>query len=464
MDQTQNAATTPRPLDVFAIVCNPRTGAVLLRETSAGLTLPAWQEVEEQLWEGMDWVNRRVSEITGRGVAALRCLQRDWDRTDGARRSIYLLEALGTGWQPEHGWSWFGRDIVSDPRFATIAGREILADWFDRDRGRPNAPWYRPGWYESTSGWIVKTLETLGIATLAPVEQVKSWSRSAVMRVETDAGLVYFKAVPEALSHEFTVSEAVRRIAPERVPALLAHDPANHRALIEQIPGGPLSATTSIETWEDAYRRYAQLQRRLIEETPGLLAAGVPDHRLPVIGARIDDLLGDDELLMTGRGGGLTREQAERLSSSAGLLSEALAELAESEFPASLDHGDFWPGNIYVDDGRPVYFDWSDATVTHPFLSLIMTVEEVSAGLTNIERAGERVRDAYLEAWTAEISIERARHLFDLAMLVAPLHQALLYRTRILPALDSRWELERMAPMFLRWLVDVELPRQARLE
>ncbi len=48
--------------------------------------------------------------------------------------------------------------------------------------------------------------------------------------------------------------------------------------------------------------------------------------------------------------------------------------------------------------------------------------------------------------------LEELREVFDDAMLIAPLHLAMMYRSVYLPAMEFIDELDRMAPHFLRWL------------
>ena len=41
-----------------------------------------------------------------------------------------------------------------------------------------------------------------------------------------------------------------------------------------------------------------------------------------------------------------------------------------SGLPPALEHGDLWASNVYVGAGEPAFIDWSDASLSHPFLSL----------------------------------------------------------------------------------------------
>ena len=74
---------------------------------------------------------------------------------------------------------------------------------------------------------------------------------------------------------------------------------------------------------------------------------------------------------------------------------------------ASLQHDDLHDANIFVPyDGVGPYrvFDWGDASVAHPFTTLLVTLRVVAYRLELAGGAPEllRLRDAYLEPWTGE--------------------------------------------------------------
>ena len=69
----------------------------------------------------------------------------------------------------------------------------------------------------------------------------------------------------------------------------------------------------------------------------------------------------------------------------------------------SLQHDDLHDANVFVADGRHRFFDWGDASVAHPFLSLLvpLRVAADALGVPNGDRVLLRLRDAYLEPWSA---------------------------------------------------------------
>jgi hypothetical protein len=75
------------------------------------------------------------------------------------------------------------------------------------------------------------------------------------------------------------------------------------------------------------------------------------------------------------------------------------AELASAGIEDTLDHADLHDGQLFHPaPGRFTFFDWGDATVSHPFCSLRIPAERAC------DRYGPqvlpRLLDAYLEPWT----------------------------------------------------------------
>ena len=104
-------------------------------------------------------------------------------------------------------------------------------------------------------------------------------------------------------------------------------------------------------------------------------------------------------------------------------------ELASGEWPLSIVHGDLHSGNAVVQaDGSILIFDWDDAVLSHPFMS----IEPLLVGAWHLDTNGgpgpwgyvvgtpsqAAVRDAYLDAlpWGTRAERERA---FDVAMCLA---------------------------------------------
>lgn len=106
------------------------------------------------------------------------------------------------------------------------------------------------------------------------------------------------------------------------------------------------------------------------------------------------------------------------------------AGLAASPVPASLDHSDLHDYQVFVTDGRYTFFDWGDASIGHPFTSLLVILRAAAArhGLAAGPAALGRLRDAYLEPWTAERPAPELRHDARLAIRLGAISRALSWQ------------------------------------
>ncbi|MEZ4520229.1 MAG: aminoglycoside phosphotransferase family protein [Thermomicrobiales bacterium] len=239
---------------------------------------------------------------------------------------------------------------------------------------------------------------------------------------------------------------------PELMPDVIAIDPSSGMMLTGEFHGRPLSETDDLACWRRAYASLGHVQRQLSGSIEDLREVGVPVRDLDSLRIQIPALLRDRRRMRIGMDRGITEREAGRLLAAEPRLIEVCSRLASGPIPLSLDHGDFWPGNIYSGPDRVTLFDWSDATITHPFFSLVMARDEIEAALNSVPGAGQLVVAAYLAGWTGYASFTELEAIFEDAMLVAPLHQAAMYRTTYLPAMEFVEELDRMTPHFLRWL------------
>ena len=90
-----------------------------------------------------------------------------------------------------------------------------------------------------------------------------------------------------------------------------------------------------------------------------------------------------------------------RLVPHAAALCEQLASVGIAE---TIQHDDLHDNNVLTRDGKYVVFDWGDSCVSHPFLTMSVTLEGVIAwGVDDVENSADLqpFRDAYLEPFTA---------------------------------------------------------------
>jgi aminoglycoside phosphotransferase (APT) family kinase protein len=82
-------------------------------------------------------------------------------------------------------------------------------------------------------------------------------------------------------------------------------------------------------------------------------------------------------------------------------FSELCAELATHDVPETVQHDDLHMANVYAQGERLRLLDWGDASISHPFASLVVTFRflEERNKLLPADPWFARLRDAYLEPW-----------------------------------------------------------------
>lgn len=265
---------------------------------------------------------------------------------------------------------------------------------------------------------------------------------STVLRVPTDAGPFWFKANALGVFHEAALLAVLARLSPQHVLTPVAVDVRRGWALL---PDGGLTlrdregAATDLGLWERMLLEYAELQRVLAPHVDQLLAAGTPDGRPRRLPQSRAALLADDDLLMLGHPDGMTEEQRDALRASAPAYAAMCAELDSLGIPASLQHDDLHDNNVFLPStpqGSLRMFDWGDSVVGHPFGTLLVTLRVV-ADRAEVAYGGRellRLRDAYLEPWTAEHDRATLEHACRLALRVGGVLRADCYRRALLEA------------------------------
>jgi hypothetical protein len=444
------SSSEPQFVD-YAIVPHPSEPRVLLLPSENGWLLPHVYHHERHFWQSVAPVNQAVGALLGMELTTLRCMWTDYWRT------VYAMENHSAGWRPPAGAAWFSSDQVAELSLARPELREQLSNWFaaqDASAAPRGVPWYRAGWYAEATEWIRAQLDRLSLPAAGSIEQLRSWERSAILRAHTAAGDLYFKAAPPMFAHEPALTQALAERDPARFPAVLAVDTERCWMLMPDHGGRRLDQIPDVDRWELALRRFARLQIALSADVGRFVGLGCPSRPLELLAAQIDPLLSDTAAL-TSASAALDQREIAELRALGPRLRARCAELAGYGLPLTLEHGDFWPGQVLARDDGDVFIDWSDSSVAHPFFSMsfFSDTTEAEEFLPGIADLRSRMRDAYLEPWNAYEPAARLVEAYELAQQLAPLHNAITYHVYILPGMQAKWEMHNMISFYLRKLL-----------
>lgn len=287
--------------------------------------------------------------------------------------------------------------------------------------------WAQADWLLSARAWIEQRVRIAGA-----VEQVHLRPWSTVLRVPTDDGDLFLKAASTWGAFEPALTVLLAERAPERIAEPVAVDLERGWMLTRDAGTGLrelVSSVADLHHWVTLLPAYAELQIGLAPEVDELLAIGVPDRRLARIPQLLATLLEDTEALMVDLPDGLTSHELIRMREEQPAIAEMCAELTGVAIPETIQHDDFNDGNVFIRDGRHLFFDWGDSCLSHPFHTLVVTLRSIAARLDLEPGGGDliRLRDAYLEPFGSFAEPPALHEAFELAYRVGTIARALAW-------------------------------------
>jgi len=319
--------------------------------------------------------------------------------------------------------------------------------------------WHNPDWQKQAHAWIRSEAERNSIQITGEIEQPHAYAWSTVMRVPTNAGAIFFKATASETIYEIALTKLLASIQPDCLPELIAIDTTRGWMLMRdsgETLRGSIRPTKDVSPWEPVITKYAELQIGLTQHVDEILALGIPDNRLAALPALYKQLLTDEESMMLDQEKGLTSVDFQQLQNLSPRFEQICADLAAFGIPESINHGDFHDGNVLLKNGRITFFDWGDANVTHPFVSLRTWFVSMEIALELDDWAPPTsemtaLLHRYLERWDRFGDKECLLAIYNLSRPVASIVKALQWHQGIIRMEGSvREEYAWIVPEVLR--------------
>ena len=313
--------------------------------------------------------------------------------------------------------------------------------------------------------WIRARLNENDIRITGAIEKLQERPWGLMLRVSTDAGSFYFKAVAPLYHFEAPLTRLLAQQQPAILPQLLACETA--RGWLLMFDSGArlreqVRATRDASAWLTLLPQYARLQQTMHAHVPELLEFGTPDYRVEKLPARYVEMLNATEHLYLDQPNGLTTAEHEKLRALTPQFQTWCEQLRTAPIPASIDHGDLHDANIFADGETFRISDWGDACAGHPFFSMRVVLVSAEMGLDVPDYSPETapLRDAYLAAWRDFASPQTLQEIFRLAFRVAQVAGALKWYdfVRLIPP-NERAEHAHAVPALLRDFLDADMDR-----
>ncbi|WP_077622903.1 phosphotransferase [Sediminibacillus massiliensis] len=286
---------------------------------------------------------------------------------------------------------------------------------------------------ETVSVWINKEIAKAGLIIIGKGKQVKANDYCLVQRIPTNKGDVYFKASGPASLHESILTKHLASTFPGNLVSVIAAQEKMGWLLMKDLCGEALREKKDKKLWQRAIQEYAEIQVSEADNVHLLLSMGIPDRRMKVLKEEIFNHLAG--MCTTG----LSAAETVKIMSLKQELMEACDEL-DSILPPSIDHGDLHSNNIRLSEGRLVFFDWGDASVTHPFFSTRVfwnALDDLAASELEWLELINEFRPYYLEPWTKFASIDNLEKALLISDELACVQRALSWYLYLSPSKDK---------------------------
>ncbi len=301
--------------------------------------------------------------------------------------------------------------------------------------------------------WMGTQIQQLGYQLVGPLVYEKVSSLTCLVKMPTNGGMLYFKAnrclaahtiqARSVFSPEASLTQTLASLFPASLPPVMAIEPEQQWMLLRDVGSLSLRKLPMLAVWSETIRTFAHLQIASIPLKEELLQKGCVDRQLDYLVQDLRDLLPVQDIWSQ-----LQTPALNVLRQSIPLLHRLCVRLAHAPIPATLVHGDLHADNIVLQQDRPIFLDWSDGCIAHPFFDAI-TLWARARRLLQEGNVRSTLQEAYLAPWRAYASRAQLAEIVLLAEILGCVHQIVSYRT-ILRG-DGAWK-QKMRDGLAYWV------------
>lgn len=409
---------------LYAILPHPAEAKILMLSNGDSWFLPHVCVNDYLECDDIPVIKKELERVLGVSVNILYCANNNFDKLKHEIHGVYVVENNDSITKLKEG-SWTDLETLRNLSLKIPEHKSIIEEYLTEIESdnipsfRP--PWAKRGWFDSASQWINKQLLDLNYQQLSPVECIKSWGISCVLRVPTNSGNLYLKEASTLplFCNEPVVTNELKKLFPEHIPTVFSINSERQWMLLADF-GEPISRSSSVNVKKDVYRLLAQIQIKSVEHIDSLLNVGCLDRRLEKLASQIDDLFIDENTLLQ-----LNQTEIQQLQALAPHLKNLCSQLADYKIPQTLVHGDLHLGNVALYNDKYLLFDWTDSCIAHPFFDMFLFYFRRNYNSLSPVKA---VRDEYLNQWTIYESKSRVLEAWKLAKPLCALHHGVTYQ------------------------------------
>lgn len=277
--------------------------------------------------------------------------------------------------------------------------------------------WATHAWRMEAVAWADEKLAAVGMTRTGPVDQVRIRPWSTLLHIPVDKSIVLMKAPYPGGSHEGPLLEILAKHVPDTVLKPLAVDKARGWMLLPKAGStfkDLVEPDELLGVWRQVVDVLGSLQRTMESKMGEMVDADVPE----LLPDAQPDVLRDT---LTSMDGSAEWDQD---------FDDACQRLTVGPVPFSIQHDDLHLGNIFAGQGGigdPVFFDWGDAYIGHPFSTMLVVTDVIAEARPGDRDAIRGTCELYLDHWSDLASREELRRLLSDAIHVGKLGRALVW-------------------------------------
>jgi hypothetical protein len=316
----------------------------------------------------------------------------------------HVVEALHQDSEVPHSARWVSVRDARSLCFRESSDSGAVQTWHGRlarkEINTSHPPFDKPGWFPAVKGFVQGAIRNLPLRLTGAFLQYNASPSFSLVRFATDGEAVWFKAVGEPNTREFSLTVFLSSILPAFTPRVLATQPLWNAWAMPEIAGLPLAQTEDLSAWCNAARDLARMQIASIEMTENIIRCAPRDVRTVALLGQVKPFF----TLMREWMDRQTKTSPARLSQSELEQLEcdtrdALLALQQERIPDTLGHLDLNPENVMTGNGGTVFLDWAEGCVGHPFFSFAHLLEYFLRTLGNNASEKSALIRAYLDVW-----------------------------------------------------------------
>lgn len=281
-------------------------------------------------------------------------------------------------------------------------------------------------------GWIRELFEMLGLKpsrdTLSSLRQINQGIDFCLLSFRDSSGAVWwFKAVGAPNTAEFAFTTEIARRFPAFLPRILATFPNWNAWVIQNIEGVPLDRSDQLQNCEDALAALATMQIEIASDVRVLSALGAQEWTCSQIASLSEPFFVEARRAMEAQASTASKPLTDgELCVLQDDLQSALRQFADSPIPETLIHGDIGHGNVLATSDGPVFLDWAETYIGHPFICAEHLLADLIRSNQIFAKNQSLLRSFYVRQWNRFVDQAGLERIAALAPAIAAYEYALV--------------------------------------